>query len=302
MFHHALSLRSKPFPSKRIRAFTLVELLVVIAIILLLTALLMPALGRVRETAKMTKCASNIRQIHMATFVYASDYNGRVPYVAKVVNPPSKNEMFTARSHDTGHSSFRTYYPTGKWFGEYLSGAELGKMNRIAYCPKGGRFGDKGANVDDYTNPSYGINPDLTENGWTNENGDDDRRDQPLAQVPYPSKTALWVESTKCMIYEKNNTSGRHFSEKRVIAEDIAVGSNPVYREYGKANVVFVDGHVETFFVGAQEDKRNESPRWNCRFWNGTRLEAKCGSGNVGLTSTSSGRCPWCDAGRGGLK
>jgi prepilin-type N-terminal cleavage/methylation domain-containing protein/prepilin-type processing-associated H-X9-DG protein len=291
----------QPLLASRSRGFTLVELLVVIAIILLLVALLMPALGRVRETAKMTKCASNLRQIHMATFVYASDYNGKVPYVAKVVNPVSKNEMFTARSHNTSDPSYRDYYPEGKWFGEYLPGVELGKMNRIAYCPKGGRFGEKGPQVGIYTNPSYGINPDLTENGWTLDNGDDDRRDQPLAQVPYPSKTALWVESSKCLIYEKNNTSGRHFSKQRVVGEDVVVGGNTIYREYGKANVAFVDGHLEVFYVGAQEDEHNESPRWNCRFWNGTRREARCGSGNVGLTSDSSGKCPWCEAGRGGL-
>jgi prepilin-type N-terminal cleavage/methylation domain-containing protein/prepilin-type processing-associated H-X9-DG protein len=71
--------------SRRSRgAFTLVELLVVIGIIAVLMSLLMPSLGRAREMARRTKCASNMRQIALAAHYYSMNdkkgiYLWRVP-------------------------------------------------------------------------------------------------------------------------------------------------------------------------------------------------------------------------------
>ncbi len=59
--------------------FTLIELLVVIAIIAILAAILFPVFARAREKARQTSCLSNLKQIALATNMYAQDYNEALP-------------------------------------------------------------------------------------------------------------------------------------------------------------------------------------------------------------------------------
>lgn len=73
--------------SVRVRAgFTLVELLVCITIIGMLLGLLLPAIQAARESARMTACTNNLRQVGLLTHMYRDDNKGFYPNGIKTGN------------------------------------------------------------------------------------------------------------------------------------------------------------------------------------------------------------------------
>ncbi|MEO1236754.1 MAG: type II secretion system protein [Planctomycetota bacterium] len=64
---------------QRQTAFTLIELLVVISIIALLVGILLPVLSNAREQARLTACASNLRQQGIALGAYTTDNKSFLP-------------------------------------------------------------------------------------------------------------------------------------------------------------------------------------------------------------------------------
>lgn len=84
--------------------FTLIELLTVIAVVAILAGLLIPAVNRVRVTARQTVCASNMRQIGLALHLYANENNGRLPNIAHGV-PSDQSWIYTLMPYlDDTHS------------------------------------------------------------------------------------------------------------------------------------------------------------------------------------------------------
>jgi len=61
------------------RAFTLIELLTVIAVIGVLAAILIPTVGRARQSAYQAEAIANLREIHSAISMYVVNNNNQYP-------------------------------------------------------------------------------------------------------------------------------------------------------------------------------------------------------------------------------
>lgn len=116
------------------RGFTLVELLVVIAIIALLLSILLPAMNKIREQARVTVCATNLHQWGLAISAYNTENGNRIP---KPINLP--NAWLTLVG-DTSYSPSAGYPETFcvAMFAPYMPGTDRKnhRLNKSTwFCP-----------------------------------------------------------------------------------------------------------------------------------------------------------------------
>lgn len=64
---------------RKVKGFTLIELLVVIAIIGILAGMMLPAMGKARESARRAACLSNVGQLVKFAKQYANDWSESFP-------------------------------------------------------------------------------------------------------------------------------------------------------------------------------------------------------------------------------
>lgn len=124
--------------SRGTRAFTLIELLTVIAIIAILAGILLPTLGKARQTALRTKCLSNLRELGKGLQLYAQDHRSQFPLditprQARNLSPNHRTSS-THLLYNRGEIGLGYLYNTTNPAESYVDARET------YFCPAASRF------------------------------------------------------------------------------------------------------------------------------------------------------------------
>jgi prepilin-type N-terminal cleavage/methylation domain-containing protein/prepilin-type processing-associated H-X9-DG protein len=236
---------------RRPKAFTLIELLTVIAIIGILAALIIPTVGKVRQSAKSGQCLSNLRQMGMALHLYASENKGRFPRVKINASPT------------TGIVSDNVY-----WYSvvtPYIQRRQISAVSHVFRCPSES-FQVDPARVN--STVQYMISRAVERSGSTEDAGGKLRVGARVDEIPNPGRTFLlldaWVDPTR------NGGAANNTLIYRDIVTSISgtpdTSTTISYRHNAAVNALFVDGHTER--VAFSEFKsRMSDPIEGRRLW-----------------------------------
>jgi prepilin-type N-terminal cleavage/methylation domain-containing protein len=133
------------------KGFTLIELLVVIAIISLLMGILLPVLGKARESGKKSACMSNIRQLTLAWMAYSDENTYRIVSANTEMNNGSRADWVCDGVYNDANNK------TGNTEDALKTGALWGgtKIVKVYKCPS-----DKSKRVRSYS-ISYFMNGEM---------------------------------------------------------------------------------------------------------------------------------------------
>ncbi len=209
------------------RGFTLIELLVVISIMALLIGLLLPALGRARESARTAQCLSNVRSLEMAHWTYMTEHNGRFIDVGM------------GHGAEADAEEVAWFHTLADYYGDKL--AARSPVDKSPHWP-GGEPAPSGK----FRKTSYGINNALTRLKPALLPGNYDR----LEQVPRPSATVHFVYmahtgafATADHPHFENWAAGAGAAANQL---QIDAHGGPAASPQSVTNYGFLDGHAET--------------------------------------------------------
>ena len=212
-------------PQSKRTGFTLVELLVVIVVIMILARLLFPALNSVREAGKSTRCKSNLRQLQVAALQYAVDSGGNLPCAASYND---KNSLGTW-DHHQGWLEWAAYThsPSLGTAGNYSqSNACIANGALFAYVRSTGVYA-----CPSRTNVwAYSMNATVSGASFINN--------------AVPANTLLFGDSAVATVVGPSSAGFYPVANATRVKIAGQLWNHP---RSGKANAVFLDGHVESF-------------------------------------------------------